>query len=99
MTEKRGALRTSFDKLQSFFCFLQSGSQLIGAGGRLHTAVDALHALDDLIHIHTFHQSADALQVAISTTQVLYIVNFAVFNFKEDSLGTGSLGLVLKLHL
>ena len=68
ITKKEVPVGTSFLFLQLFFCFLQCSSKLIRAGGGLHAAVDTFHALDDLIHVHAFYQSADTLQVAVAAT-------------------------------
>ena len=40
---------------------LQSLCQLIGAGGLLHAAGDALNASDDVIDVHAFDQSGDKI--------------------------------------
>ena len=77
---------------------LQSLSQLIGAGGSLGAAGNTLNAGDDLVDIHAFHQSGDALQVAVAAAEELNILDLAVFNLKDDLSGAGALGLVSILH-
>ena len=80
-------------------CFLQRLSQLIGAGGGLHTALDALHTGDHILNVHTFHQSADALQIAVAAAQELDIGDLAVLDIEEDLLGANALGFVLVTHI
>ena len=78
--------------------FLQSGSQLIGAGGGLHTTVNTLGAGDDLIHIHTFHKRADSFQIAVAPADKLNVCNYVILDLEEDSLGAGAFCFVFKLH-
>ena len=75
------------------FCFFQSFCKLIGAGGGLHAALDALYTGDDIVDIHAFHQGSDALQVAVAAAKELDVANLVVFDFKADELGADSLVL------
>ena len=79
-------------------CFLQGLSQLIGAGGGLHAALDAFDAGDDILNIHAFYQSGDALQIAVAAADKLHILNLVVLDIKENALGAGAFGLVLVAH-
>ena len=75
-------------------CF-QCLSELIGAGGGLHTAFDAFHAGDYIIDIHSLHESGNAFQVAIAASQELNIFNLVFLNIKINHLRAGALGFVL----
>ena len=79
-------------------CFLQRLSQLIGARGGLHTALDALHTGDNILNVQTFHQSADALQIAVATADELDVLNLAVLDVEQNAPGAGAFGLVFVLH-
>ena len=68
--------------------------QLIGAGGGLHAALDALDTGDDVVNVHPFHQLADALQVAVAAAYKLNILDLVVLNVEENLLGTGAFCLV-----
>ena len=72
----------------------QSLRQLIGAGGGLHAALDALDTGDDVVNVHPFHQLADALQVAVAAAYKLNILDLFVLNVEENLLGTGAFCLV-----
>ena len=84
---------------QLCFCLLQCGGQLIGAGGFLATATNAVHSCNDIVDVHAFHQSANALQIAVATAQELHVLYLAVLNIEKDVLGASTFGLVLKLHV
>ena len=84
--------------LDFLFCFLQCSSELIGAGGGLHTAMDTLNALDNLVHFHAFNKPADTLKIAVATAQVLNVIDFAILNIKENSLRTSPFGFVFELY-
>ena len=77
---------------------LQCLCQLVGAGGLLHAAGNAFDAGDGLIDVHTFHQGADALQVAVAAAHELDALNLVVFHIEIDHLGAGTLGLEL-IHI
>ena len=77
---------------------LQSLCQLIGAGGLLHAAGNALDASDDVIHVHAFDQSGDTLQVAVAAADELNVLDLVVLNLKEDALGANTGSLVFVLH-
>ncbi len=78
---------------------LQCFGQLVGAGGALHAAGGAFQAGDDIVDIHALHQGADALEVAVAATDVLDIFDLAILDVKEDTLGTGALGLIFVAHV
>jgi hypothetical protein len=84
--------------LESSLCFFQRAGQLVGAGGGLHAAGGALQASDDIIDIHALYERADALEVAVATTDEFNILNLVVLDLKNDLTGTGALGLVTVLH-
>ena len=46
----------------------QRTTELIGARGAAHTAMDAIELADDIVDVLTGHQLADALQVAITAS-------------------------------
>ena len=73
---------------------LQSLRQLIGAGGGLHAALDALNPGDDVVNVHSFHQLADALQVTVAAADKLNILDLVVLNVEENLLRTGAFCLV-----
>ena len=77
--------------------FFQSGCQLVGAGGGLHTTVDALNSGDNLLNVHSLYQSTDTLEVAVAATEKLNIFQLALLNLKENALRAGALGLVFVL--
>ena len=77
---------------------LQSGCQLVGAGGAFAAAGDAFQAGDDLIDLHAFYQRADALQVAVAAADVLDIFQLAFLDIKEDAAGTSAFGGVFVMH-
>ena len=66
--------------------FLQCLGKLVGAGGAFAATADAVDPGDDILHRHAFHQGADALQVAVTSTQEANIFQFAVFNLKCESM-------------
>ena len=80
-------------------CFLQRLSQLVRAGGGLHTALDSFNTGDDILHIHTFHQGCDALQVAIAAADKLNILDLVVLNVEQNALRASALGLVFVTQL
>ena len=78
--------------------FLQGSSQLIGAGGGLEAAGSAFQTGNYLVDIHTFHQGADALQIAVTTADVLNIVKLTILDLKEDPLRASAFCFVFVLH-
>ena len=77
---------------------LQSNGQLIGAGGALHAALDSGHPVDDVLGLHAFNQSADALQVAVAAADELHVVDLAVLQVEENRPGAGDFGGILVMH-
>ena len=73
----------------------QSAGQLIGAGGGLAAAGGAFQAGNDVIHIHTFHQGRNALEVTVSAADELHILHLAVLDVKQDALGASAGSLIL----
>ena len=79
-------------------CGLQSLCQLIGAGGLLHAAGDALDAGDDVIDVHAFDQSGNTLQVAVAAADELNILDLVILDLEEDALRADAGSLVFVLH-
>jgi len=90
----RMILHPELETLQIGLCSLQCLCQLVGAGGFLHAAGNALNTGDDLINIHAFDKLCNALQVAVAATQELNILNLIVLDVKVNRLGAGALGIV-----
>ena len=88
-----------FDIRLSALDFLECLCQLIGAGGGLHAAADALHTGDHIVDIHTLNQSGNALQIAVAAPKELDGLNLVILNLKKDALRAGSFGLVFVLHI
>ena len=76
-------------------------AQLVGAAGGATVAADMLQSADDLFDGHPFHQSADALQVAVAAAVEDHIVQRAVVAHVElNSLATCALcEILVVLHL
>ena len=53
----------------------QRTTELIGARGAAHTAMDAIELADDIVDVLTDDQLADALQIAIATTHKEYLLD------------------------
>ena len=62
----------------------QSESQLVRAGGGLGAAADALQLGDGLLGLHSLHQRADALQIAVAASCEFYGVNDSVLQGDID---------------
>lgn len=60
--------------------------------------MDAFLSLDDFFSIHPFHETANALGVAITTAIKLYVVDLSVHNFKLDHLTAGALRIIGVFH-
>ena len=52
-----------FLAFQLCLCLLQCGSQLIGAGGFLAAAADAIYSCDDIVDVHTLDKSMEMVHV------------------------------------
>ena len=65
-----------------FFCkiFTKCLGKLIGAGGRFHSATDAGKALNGFLHLHSAHQSGNALRIARASSKVFYLCYDPIFN-------------------
>ena len=61
-------------------------------------ALYAFETGDDVGHLHTLHQSAKALEIAIASTIELHVGDDAVLHFHIDVAGAYSLGLVGCFH-
>ena len=72
----------------------QGPGQLIGAGGGLHAALDALDALDGLSCVHPLDQRSDSLQIAVAAALEADAGNLAVFDAEGDLPGTGAAGFI-----
>ena len=90
----RMILHPELEALQIGLCSLQCLCQLVGAGGFLHAAGNALNTGDDLINIHAFDELCNALQVSVAATQELNILNLIVLDVEINRLGAGALGIV-----
>ena len=77
---------------------LQRLCQLIGAGGRSAAAANAFNLSDDLVHIHTFYQLADALQVAVAAADEVEVLDLVILDLENDLTGASAAGLVRILH-
>ena len=74
---------------------LQRSGQLVGAGGRLAAAADALQPRDGVLCLHALYEAGDALGVAGAASDKLYMPDDMLrvqLNF--SSYGTGSVSLV-----
>ena len=79
-------------------CFFQSLCQLIGAGGGFEAAGGAFQSGDHFSDFHALHQRADTFQVAVAAANVLNIVKLAIFDLKQNSLGTSAFCFIFVLH-
>ena len=71
---------------------------LVGTGGGLEAAADALQPGDDILHLHADHQLADALKVAVTAALDLKGLDDAVLHLEGHLTGTDALGLIIKEH-
>ena len=74
---------------------LESLRQLIGAGGALKAATNALQALDGVCDLHALDQGGNALGIAGATAVVLNALNDIAFNVDLDHSGANTLGLIV----
>ena len=73
-------------------------AQLVGTRGVLESAADAFQPLQHILYFHAFHQSADALRVAVAAAVELHILQDAVLDFKLNGLAACALGSVGVSH-
>ena len=76
----------------------QRSGELVGAGGGLEAAVDALQPVDDLVDVHALNQAANALKIAVAAAGVDDVVQLVIDDLKVDVGGTGALGAVIEFH-
>lgn len=88
-------LRTTCCIAMDFHHLFQCRGQLVGTAGGFVSATDSLQFRRYLLHFHSFNQSADALQIAIASTDKTNIVQSVFFiHFKENLLTASSLCLI-----
>ena len=75
-----------------------SFGKLVGTRGAFEAAVDAFQFGNDILCLHAFHQSGDALRVAVATSVELYVFQNAILDFKLDGLTAGALGSISVSH-
>ena len=59
-------------------CRFDGFGELIGAGGRTHTAANAAQALDQFVRVHTFREARQALRVAVAPAEKGYVAHLAL---------------------
>lgn len=52
---------------------VECSAQLVGTAGVLIATANAIQLVLDICRVHSVHQTADSLQVAVATTQELHI--------------------------
>ena len=78
-----------------FFQFFQRPAELVGTGGVIASAADAVEFLDDVVNLLAGDQPADALQVAVAAAIERDLLDDAVvINRHIDKLRAGALGFV-----
>ena len=74
----------------------EGAAELVGAGGRLRTASDAVELADDSIDMLAANEAANALQIAMATAQEKHLLNDVVLiGSNVDELRAGPLRLIL----
>ena len=91
-------------RLQRIVYLLSDGlfeclGQLVRAGSRAGTAVNAFQTADGFMHIHALHESSYTLGVAVTSADELDRCHDVVFDFYIDELGTDALCLIEKFLL
>lgn len=72
---------------------------LVGAGGGLHAALDALETVDDLLVRLTLDERTDALEIAMATAEDFSGYDAAAFASDTDEFTAGALsGVVDNFH-
>ena len=82
--------------LSLFEMLLQCSRELVGAGCRLGTALNALYSANDLVNGHSDCKSGNALSVARAASVVFYCGDHVVLNSDLDASGANALGCVNK---
>ena len=81
--------------IRLFFKGFQCPTELVGTGGELIAAADAVEFLDHVVNLLAGHQAADALEVAVAAAQKEYLLDDAVvINGHINQLRAGALGFV-----
>ena len=78
---------------------LQGLGDLVGTGGLLHAAADALHAPHRLLRGHALQQGGHALEISIAAPLGLYRPDHAVLHLDGEFTGAHALGNIIKRHL
>ena len=78
--------------------FYQRFGELVGAGGLLHAAADALQAGNDLVHRHSFDELGHALRVAVAAADEADAFYNAVLHVKQNLAGADAAGSIFILH-
>ena len=87
MTRKKG--------IGLFFQLFQCAAELVGTGGGLAAAADAVEFWDDVVDFLACYQAADALQVAVAAAIEGDLLNDAVvIDGNVNKLRAGALGFV-----
>ena len=75
---------------------LERPGDLVGAGGGLQAAGNAVKALDDLIHLHSFQQMGDAQQISRAASCDLDITDGIIIIIHRDGIpfGAHTLGFI-----
>ena len=89
------ARRTRRRDIGLFFKGFQCTAELIGAGGGLASAADAVEFWDDVVDFLAGDQTADALEVSVASTYEKDLLDDAlVIDRHVDELRAGALGCV-----
>ena len=78
--------------------YIESLSQLIGAGGVSRAAAVAAQALDGKGCLGTFQKLCDGLEVAVAAAKEDDVGDLAVFQVELDHLGADAAGSVGEMH-
>ena len=93
--EKDGEEDTTYGHGGLFFEGFQCAAELVGAGGGLASAADAVEFLDDIVDFLSGDQPADALEVSVASAIKEDLLNDAlVIDGHIDELRAGALGFV-----
>ena len=93
--EKDGEEDTEYGHGGLFFEGFQCAAELVGAGGRLPSAADAVEFLDDVVDFLSDDQAADALEVSVASAHEEDLLDDAVVIDRHiDELRAGALGFV-----